>query len=109
MTLLVSLAVCPRAFAAPHDIKVHTDPTSPVHKSNLAQQVCADCHSSVRLTRKYGLSSEIFRTFSDSYHGLAVRGGCYAEFICVPEAAVFPLPMNVAAIDAARVLPGSDN
>ena len=25
MTLLVSLAVCQRAFAAPHDIKVHTD------------------------------------------------------------------------------------
>jgi NADPH2:quinone reductase len=31
---------------------------------------------------------------------LAVRGGCYAEFICVPEDAVFPLPANVAAIDA---------
>lgn len=58
-----------------HDIKQHTDPLSPVHKRNLAQQVCADCHSSVRLIRKYGLSSNAFRTFSDSYHGLAVRGG----------------------------------
>lgn len=58
-----------------HDIKLHTDPLSPVHKRNVAQQVCADCHSSVRLIRKYGLSSNAFRTFSDSYHGLAVRGG----------------------------------
>lgn len=31
---------------------------------------------------------------------LAVRGGCYAEFVCVPEDAVFPLPAHVAAIDA---------
>lgn len=34
---------------------------------------------------------------------LAVRGGCYAEFICVPEDAVFPLPTNVAAIAAASL------
>lgn len=65
-----------------HDIKGHKDPMSPVHKSNLAQQVCADCHSSVRLTKKYGLSSEIFRTFSDSYHGLAVRGGAVEVVNC---------------------------
>lgn len=65
-----------------HDIKGHKDPKSPVHKSNLAQQVCADCHSSVRLTKKYGLSSEIFRTFSDSYHGLAVRGGAVEVVNC---------------------------
>lgn len=65
-----------------HDIKLHTDPTSPVHKSNLAQQVCADCHSSVRLTKKYGLSSDAFRTFSDSYHGLAVRGGAVEVVNC---------------------------
>jgi cytochrome b subunit of formate dehydrogenase len=65
-----------------HDIKLHTDPGSPVHKKNLAQQVCADCHSSVRLTKKYGLSSDIFRTFTDSYHGLAVRGGAVEVVNC---------------------------
>ena len=58
-----------------HDIKLHTDPTSRVHKSNLAQQVCAECHASVRLTSRYGLANDTFKTFSDSYHGLAVRGG----------------------------------
>jgi len=65
-----------------HDIRQHTDPTSPVHKANLAQQVCAECHASVRLTRRYGLSSDTFKTFSDSFHGLAVRGGAVEVVNC---------------------------
>ncbi|RXK55516.1 DUF4405 domain-containing protein [Oleiharenicola lentus] len=65
-----------------HDIKPHTDPSSPVHKTNLAQQVCAECHASVRLTRRYGLASDTFKTFSDSYHGLAVRGGAVSVVNC---------------------------
>ena len=65
-----------------HDIKGHQDPTARIHKSNLAQQVCAECHASVRLTRRYGLSSEAFQTFSDSYHGLAVRGGTLSVVNC---------------------------
>jgi NADPH2:quinone reductase len=31
---------------------------------------------------------------------LPVRGGCYAEYICVPAAAVFPLPVSVTPVDA---------
>ncbi|MCF7761379.1 MAG: cytochrome c3 family protein, partial [Cephaloticoccus sp.] len=65
-----------------HDIKLHTDPTSRVHKTNLAQQVCAECHASVRLTRRYGLANDTFKTFSDSYHGLAVRGGAVEVVNC---------------------------
>ena len=65
-----------------HDIKRHTDPTAPVHKANLAQQVCAECHASVRLTRRYGLANDTFKTFSDSYHGLAVRGGAVEVVNC---------------------------
>ncbi len=65
-----------------HDIKRHTDPTAPVAKANLAQQVCAECHASVRLTRRYGLSNDTFKTFSDSYHGLAVRGGAVEVVNC---------------------------
>ncbi len=38
-------------------------------------QVCAPCHSSVRLNEKYGMAAERYRTFEDSYHGLASRGG----------------------------------
>jgi len=65
-----------------HDIKLHTDPASRVHKANLAQQVCAECHASVRLTRRYGLASDTFKTFADSYHGLAVRGGTVSVVNC---------------------------
>ena len=65
-----------------HDIRKHTDPTARVHKSNLAQQVCAECHASVRLTQRYGLSAETFNTFTDSYHGLAVRGGAVEVVNC---------------------------
>ncbi len=65
-----------------HDIRKHTDPSSPVHNTNLAQQVCAECHASVRLTSKYGLRSDSFKTFTDSYHGLAVRGGAVEVVNC---------------------------
>ncbi len=65
-----------------HDIKRHTDPSSPVHNTNLAQQVCAECHASVRLTSKYGMRSDSFKTFTDSYHGLAVRGGAVEVVNC---------------------------
>ncbi len=65
-----------------HDIKLHTDPAAPVNKANLAQQVCAECHASVRLTKKYGLAGDTFKTFADSYHGLAVRGGAVEVVNC---------------------------
>jgi cytochrome b subunit of formate dehydrogenase len=65
-----------------HDIKKHTDPSSPVHAANVAQQVCANCHASLKLTKKYGIASHTFQTFSDSYHGLAVRGGSVEVVNC---------------------------
>jgi len=58
-----------------HTILKHTDPNSPVSAANVSSQVCAPCHGSVKLEEKYGLSSNRFRSFSDSYHGLASRGG----------------------------------
>jgi len=65
-----------------HDIRAHTDPASPVYAGNVARQVCATCHASVALTQKYGLSTSAFQTFSDSYHGLAVRGGSVEAANC---------------------------
>lgn len=65
-----------------HSIRAHTDPLSPVHERNVAQQVCATCHASLKLTQKYGMSSRAFQTFSDSYHGLAVRGGSVEVVNC---------------------------
>jgi len=58
-----------------HSILKHDDPRSPVATKNLSQQVCSPCHSSVALSTKYGLASDRFKTFSDSYHGLAMQEG----------------------------------
>ena len=58
-----------------HRILSPRDADSPVAGANVSSQVCSPCHGSVRLAEKYGLSSDRFRTFEDSYHGLAGRSG----------------------------------
>ncbi|CUS78001.1 formate dehydrogenase, gamma subunit [Candidatus Kryptonium thompsonii] len=58
-----------------HLILEPTDPRSPVAPRNVALQLCSKCHASVKLAEKYGLPSDKFRTFTDSYHGLNVRLG----------------------------------
>jgi formate dehydrogenase gamma subunit len=58
-----------------HAIRKAQDPRSPVAAGNVSAEVCSPCHSSLRMEQKYGLASDRFKTFSDSYHGLAMRGG----------------------------------
>jgi cytochrome b subunit of formate dehydrogenase len=58
-----------------HQIFAPKDPRSPVSPRNVSVQVCAECHNSVRLNQKYGMPSERFNSFMDSYHGLASRAG----------------------------------
>ncbi|HEU4403283.1 MAG TPA: cytochrome b/b6 domain-containing protein, partial [Candidatus Polarisedimenticolia bacterium] len=58
-----------------HDILKHLDPNSPVAAANVSARVCSPCHSSIRLSEKYGIATDRFKSFSDSYHGLAIRGG----------------------------------
>ncbi len=58
-----------------HLILEPTDPRSPVAPRNVALKLCAECHASVKLAEKYGIPSEKFKTFTDSYHGLNVRLG----------------------------------
>jgi cytochrome b subunit of formate dehydrogenase len=58
-----------------HNILSPKDAASPVAPTNVSARVCSPCHSSVRLTTKYGLASDRFSTFEDSYHGLAGRAG----------------------------------
>jgi cytochrome b subunit of formate dehydrogenase len=58
-----------------HNILSPADAGSPTAAKNLSAQVCSPCHASVRLTRKFGLASDRFQSFSDSYHGLAGRAG----------------------------------
>jgi formate dehydrogenase gamma subunit len=42
---------------------------------NVSAQVCATCHNSVPLSLKYGMPSQQFNSFRDSYHGLAGMAG----------------------------------
>lgn len=58
-----------------HGILKAQDPNSPVAAANVAQKVCTPCHSSLRLSEKYDIKSDAFRTFEESFHGLAVKGG----------------------------------
>ena len=58
-----------------HNILRHSDPTSRVAAANISAQVCSPCHSSMKLSQKYDLASDRFKTFSDSYHGLATEAG----------------------------------
>jgi formate dehydrogenase gamma subunit len=58
-----------------HQIFRPTDSRSRVSEKNVSVRVCAVCHNSVILTQKYGLASERFGSFEDSFHGLASREG----------------------------------
>ena len=58
-----------------HNILSPKNAKSPVAAANVSSQVCSPCHASVRLTQKYGLASDRFRSFEDSFHGLATRAG----------------------------------
>lgn len=65
-----------------HRILSPNDADSPVSAANVSAQVCSPCHGSVRLAEKYGLSSDRFQTYEDSYHGLAGRGGSVEAANC---------------------------
>jgi cytochrome b subunit of formate dehydrogenase len=58
-----------------HQIYAHNDPRSPVAPLNVSERVCGLCHNSLPLNQKYGMPSQQFDSFSDSYHGLAAKAG----------------------------------
>lgn len=65
-----------------HGILVHTDPSANVSARNVSQMVCGGCHSSVKLSQRYGMAADRFQTFADSFHGLATRGGSTEAVNC---------------------------
>ena len=65
-----------------HNILAPTNPDSPVAPANLAEQVCGECHGSVKLTERYGMDPNKLATFEDSFHGLATRGGAVEAVNC---------------------------
>jgi hypothetical protein len=65
----------------------HADPFPPDSRpvagaDSVPAQVCQRCHSPVVLSGTYGLASDRFRTFSDSYHGLTLRDDSFQAANC---------------------------
>ncbi len=58
-----------------HNVLGTKDPNSPVSKLHVSEQVCSPCHSSVKMSEKFGLPTGRTKTFNDSFHGLAVKAG----------------------------------
>lgn len=58
-----------------HKILALKNPDSPVSKLHVSEQVCSPCHSSVKLSEKFGLPTGRGESFFDSFHGLAVKAG----------------------------------
>ncbi len=58
-----------------HEIMAHDDPRSRVAPMNVSGQVCSPCHSSLKLSEKYGITPGRYESFFDSYHGLAIKAG----------------------------------
>jgi len=65
-----------------HNILKTDDPNSPVAFQNVSREICSPCHSSVKLSEKYGITANRYKTFSQSYHGLALSGGSAAVANC---------------------------
>ncbi len=65
-----------------HQIYAPGDPRSRVSARNVSVQVCANCHGSLLLSQRYGMPADRFKTFEDSYHGLAARTGSVAVANC---------------------------
>jgi cytochrome b subunit of formate dehydrogenase len=65
-----------------HNILKTDDPNSPVAFQNVSKEICSPCHSSVKLSEKYGIAANRYKTFSQSYHGLALSGGSAAVANC---------------------------
>lgn len=65
-----------------HSIKSHNDPNSPVSNRNLAADTCARCHEGVRLSQEYGVPGNRVKSYMDTYHGLASKGGSVTAANC---------------------------
>ena len=65
-----------------HSIKQHNDPNAATSEQNLSRDVCARCHSGVRLSQEFGVPGNRVNSYFDSYHGLASEGGSVVAANC---------------------------
>ena len=57
-----------------HTIRRVSDPTSSVWAGSVSK-TCSECHESRRIIQKFGLPADRLKTYQESYHGLAAKGG----------------------------------
>jgi hypothetical protein len=74
----ITCATCHSEHAKPGPV----DAQSGVAAMPVTAQVCARCHGPVTLSGAYGISSDRFRSFSDSRHGLAAHDGAVEAANC---------------------------
>ena len=65
-----------------HNIKHVKDPSSTVYSSVISKTLCPRCHEAERIVTKYGIEKNVVKSYADSYHGLAVRGGSVVAANC---------------------------
>lgn len=65
-----------------HEVRGPEDPASPVHPLRVSAETCERCHGSELISERYGIAEARVKTFEDSYHGLAVRGGQVSAANC---------------------------
>jgi cytochrome b subunit of formate dehydrogenase len=64
-----------------HAILPHRQTASPVHPSHI-RETCGRCHGDLRLSRRFGLPSNVVVSFDASFHGLASRAGSQTVANC---------------------------
>ncbi len=65
-----------------HDIESPQNPESTVYRLRVAPETCERCHASEVIVKRYSLPPNRVRTYEDSYHGLAMKGGSLAAANC---------------------------
>ncbi|MFH1336800.1 MAG: cytochrome b/b6 domain-containing protein, partial [Candidatus Zixiibacteriota bacterium] len=66
-----------------HAIKSSKDKTSTTFTANLSKITCNRCHSQERIIEKYGMVTQRFTTYLDTYHGVGSRAGDTTTASCV--------------------------
>ena len=66
-------ATCADCHGA-HDVRPVDARTSPVYRGNLPQ-TCGACHQNSELSERYGVPSNRYATYMDSYHGIFLAEG----------------------------------
>jgi formate dehydrogenase gamma subunit len=58
-----------------HGIQSPQDKDAATNRLNLSSQVCANCHASQAMMKRFGLDHGQFKTYMKTYHGLALLKG----------------------------------